>query len=279
MYQIKLMLKRKEFTVCLFIGMAVAFTAFFISCKTYYGVDAYAVLPANIEYFGLDSNEMTGKVMMFALPFLAVIPFADSYITDIQNYTLPILINRVGARRYYYEKGLAASLGAFLIVVIPFLSNLLLCLAAFPLTSTRTCLNDAAQTTFYSEFTMSKILFPRFSMQHPYLYILFFIFLTAIFYSLLAFCIYSISYFLSKNRVVLLSLFFLITALTMYIDEMIPRESKFPALYIGSYLYARDTMPRKTPLILLAYFLIVIAIPAIISPFAVKKLKKNGGRG
>ena len=87
--QMKLLFKRKEFQVT-FAGMMLLIAYVFLSqCYTAFGTDATYYLSADKLFIGRANAHDINIILPFLLPLVCVLPFADSYVTDKQQYCLP----------------------------------------------------------------------------------------------------------------------------------------------------------------------------------------------
>ena len=59
-------------------------------------------------------------------------PFADSYVTDKQQYCLPSLLSRSTPKKYYWAKLKMVAFSAAFVIFIPFFIHFILSLIAFP---------------------------------------------------------------------------------------------------------------------------------------------------
>lgn len=131
--QLKLMVNRLEFKIAFSIMLFIALASFALAaCMEM--LDEYTEVldlrDAN-SYYLLNSCGQLWLAVKFLIPFLAVLPFATSYIGDRSSGYIGMYIGRVSYRNYLRSKLCACFIGGFILVFIPLIINLTLCNAAF----------------------------------------------------------------------------------------------------------------------------------------------------
>lgn len=129
--QLKVMRVSREFRIAMLISFAYAAWAFMFCALEARGVDLSQVEDAN-QYVCFSPLLGVWNIFMMIYPFIVVMPFATSYISDYKNRILVLYASRVSRKKYYISKLIAAGIGSALVVAIPFLINLLLCNLFFP---------------------------------------------------------------------------------------------------------------------------------------------------
>lgn len=133
--QLKQALRRKEFTIALAVVMLLCLLSFLYYCKEFQGAERNSVFPAYDAFAGNYSVlGLAGNLKIF-FPILAVLPFADSFLVDRKLGEQTLTLTRATPSRYYWAKGAAVFLSAFLVFFIPLLTNYLLNFLAFPIES------------------------------------------------------------------------------------------------------------------------------------------------
>ncbi len=133
-YEWKVMLHKKEFLVAFCAAMAFCVLSLLVSTNAALrncGADQSEVLSADSIFAGNASSGIW-YFFQYLFPFLIVLPHSISYIQDIDCGALPLLTTRGDRKRYVFSKLTACFLGNVVIILIPFLLNLLLCHIAFP---------------------------------------------------------------------------------------------------------------------------------------------------
>lgn len=212
--QMKLLFKRKEFQVT-FAGMMLLIAYVFLSqCYTAFGTDATYYLSADKLFIGRANAHDINIILPFLLPLVCVLPFADSYVTDKQQYCLPSLLSRSTPKKYYWAKLKMVAFSAAFVIFIPFFIHFILSLIAFPLHSTNYSWNALStdQSPYYGSY-MEGALFPYLFVHCPYLYNFLFLCLLTLFCALTAVLVFQVSFFISKNRILVLAFAFLLNNL------------------------------------------------------------------
>lgn len=128
------MLHKKEFLVAFCAAMAFCVISFAYEVHVslqFCGADLGRVVSADSIFAGNASSGMW-YFFQYLFPFLIVLPHSISYIQDVDCGALPLLTTRGGRKRYVFSKLVVCFLGNIMIILIPFLLNLLLCHIAFP---------------------------------------------------------------------------------------------------------------------------------------------------
>lgn len=275
MYQIRLFHKRKEFCLSFMAMIILSVSGFILCCLKNYGSDIARVVPAYRNFVWLDGDAFTfGYFLIYTIPILAVLPFADSFFNDRSNNTLPLLLHRTGAAGYFFSKLAAVALSAFELIFIPLGLNFLLNFIAFPVNGSITAIGDLSsdQSWQYESWFLGRILFPELYVKQPYLYILVFLVLTTVFVVLCTVLVYELSFFIKKSRLIILGLFFVASDISILSDSFTPVSTN-----IFSYLMAAQLDDNKSIVFFAGMFLLPLALNIALIPFCLKKLKMNGG--
>ena len=234
--QLKQALRRKEFTIALAVVMLLCLLSFLYYCKEFQGAERNSVFPAYDAFAGNYSVlGLAGNLKIF-FPILAVLPFADSFLVDRKLGEQTLTLTRATPSRYYWAKGAAVFLSAFLVFFIPLLTNYLLNFLAFPIESYSHFGYDSSSGWYYD--TMGRILFAPVFWNHPYLYNLLFVFYISAMCGLVALFTYALS-FLIRNRLVTLFLLFFLNLSSFYLESTIYNLAKITSDYgISAYIFA-----------------------------------------
>lgn len=273
--QMKSLFKRKEFQVT-FIGMMLLIAYVFLSqCHAAFGADATHYLSADKLFIGRADAHNINIVLPFLLPLVCVLPFADSYVTDKQQYILPSLLSRSTPRQYYWAKLRVVACSAAFVIFVPFLVHFLFSLIAFPIESTNYSWNalTADQSPYYGSY-MEGALFPYLFVYFPYLYNFLFLCLLTMFCAMIAVLVFQASFFISKNRILVLALAFLVNNLVYILAGLVSDLNIRPF----SYLFALEGSPTKQVWYLLLLFAAMFAISACLTPVCVRKLQEIEGQ-
>lgn len=172
--------------------------------------------------------------------------------------------------RLFFSKGMAVFFSAALVVLVPFLINMLLNLIAFPTASVADYTNVSTdQTIYYVEPYITNGLFPRLLALHPYLYNCLFWIAISLFSGLLSVTAYVISYFVRRNRIwVLVSVFILNNLIALASDLCVPKLN----FAFFNYLFAFDQSEGKKLWMFFLLLAVLILVVAVLSHKAIAKL-------
>lgn len=195
---LKRLWSRYEFVVVLFIGALFAVMGLLESNYENGFFGTYNTLKAPHMASILGFNQ-SGGILHVLIPFLATFPCAWYYHSDQEHHLVPLLLSRMGRYPYFVGRALAVSLSSFVVVVFPYLINLILSLLAYPLPAYG-LLTDGVYDLYPDHFaTMQKVLFPELFLNQPILHALLIIFLIGIYGALMGLLSYSITLYFRKN--------------------------------------------------------------------------------
>ncbi len=267
--QFKLLFKNKEFILTL-AGMFLLSVYVFISfCVSLYGADNVFVLSADKTFILRSESNQLSAVLPFLIPLVIVIPFADSYMVDKQNYILPSIMSQTTGKNYFFSKMFVVALSAGAVIFIPFVINMLLCLLAFPLESSNYSLYSlSGDQSIYYTYYMNDILFAEMFVKNPYLYNFIFLCFLTLFCMLCACLIYTISYFMKSNRILLLTLAFIVNNFIIIFSNTVSSIELSPF----AYLIPLNNVKYKPMGFLAFLFAVIILFIILLSPICIKKL-------
>ena len=269
MSQFKLLFKSKEFALTLAGMIALSVYVFLSFCASLYGADDVFVLSADKTFILRSESNQLSAILPFLLPLVIVIPFADSYVVDKQYYILPSIMSRTTGKNYFFSKMLVVALSAGTVIFIPFAVNILLGLLAFPVKSSNYSLYAlSGNQSIYYTYYMDSILFPEMFVKNPYLYNFVFLCLLTVFCMLCACLIYTISYFIKNNRILLLSLAFIVNNFIVIFSNAINSIELSPF----AYLIPLNNVRYKPIGFLFFLFAAIIFFIILLSPACIKKL-------
>ena len=273
--QMKLLFKRKEFQVT-FAGMMLLIAYVFLSqCYTAFGTDATYYLSADKLFIGRANAHDINIILPFLLPLVCVLPFADSYVTDKQQYCLPSLLSRSTPKKYYWAKLKMVAFSAAFVIFIPFFIHFILSLIAFPLHSTNYSWNALStdQSPYYGSY-IEGALFTYLFVHCPYLYNFLFLCLLTLFCALTAVLVFQVSFFISKNRILVLAFAFLLNNLIYILAGLFSDLDIRPY----AYLFSLDTSPTKRLWFLMLLFAAMLIAAGCLTPVCIRKLQETEGQ-
>ncbi len=276
MYQVKLAFKKRSFLISLLAVSAICFADFVINCMQYFGRSAVSVPSAEKVFIWGSGTNFGALCLIYLLPIFAVLPFADSFIIEKEQNMLPVLLHRIGVKKYYYSKIAAVAATSFVVVVLPMLMNLLLCNIAFP-----TAVNDfvalsSDQSWYYDDLRMTSLLFPLLSIRHPFLMNLLSVVATGAFCSFAAVIACQLSYFINVSRVLILALFFIASSLVNLSGSILSFGNLECMSWFYHLIFGNIEPGRQIWYLCLMFALPIVFIVGLIFP-CIKKIRKLWG--
>lgn len=190
--------------------------------------DVSAVPDANVLYCGFGITNCWTYFTVF-FPFLMVLPFATSFISDTQSHAISLIWTRSSVSRYLLSKLSVSFLGGVITVGIPFLLNLLLCNIVLP-HNHNVLFGEYALQNYYGMLTGSNQLYTSVSpgifflelyLKSPFLYNLFFLCILSLAAGLMSAVLMALSFIIKKRKIVLFFPFFIFWYLSKNITELI----------------------------------------------------------
>lgn len=241
--QIRLMLRQRAFAFCFGINMLYILATFVYYALTQRGQDVSTILSPGAA-FALNSNAVFYPVFINAVPFITVLPFAMSFMTDRLNDIAPIIQSRAGIKNYYVSKALVCFIGGSAVFFIPLAINLLLNLLVFP-QSGITAFGDMLDRNYSATITGSNviieairkgILFPRLYLYSADLYNLLFAFIFSLSMGVLSVFSFVMSFILKRHRILLFIPVYLIIIILNTIDSLLQKNTPFVCYKVMEYL-------------------------------------------
>lgn len=203
---------------------------------------------------------------MLIFPLLACAGYTDSFLYDLNNGSLSVFISRCSKKQYYFSKLTAVFISGFAVIVFAQCFNMLLCMIAFPVHSTNLYSMDLWQAGTYTYVIQeSFFLFKELYIFSPYLYFIFYIFISGLAAGLVAVIAFQLSFFV-KNRIIVISfMFVVINLLSVFL------ESRNIGLDICSYMigYNPGAQSYRDFVITFVLYSIFAVMPTF---FAMKRL-------
>lgn len=206
-------MRRLEYKVVLQINMLYAISTFIHAYLTNYkGYDANSLFMGTSYtiYWGIYST---------LFPFIIVLPFATTYIDDINEKTYYTYINRMGKGSYILKKILNTFMGNFIVFGIPFMANLLMCNIFIGHTrksplgmydSRNFIMAMTGENQLYSSFTPNMPFISVFKFS-PMLYNVIFVIMLSFVAGIMGCAILAFSFWFSNYKLLLFLPFFLIS--------------------------------------------------------------------
>lgn len=268
--QMKLMCNKKAFQLAFAINLAYALLTYLYYVWIQLGHDISTITSPSVV-FPLQSATEFFDMYINIVPFIVVIAFSMSYITDKSNAILPALQTRCGSQKYYFSKGIVCFCGGFLVFFIPFMLSILFNHLTFP-QSGITFLGDLYDRNYDPGIVGSNVLkptkwlgicFPKLFIFNQELYNILYLLIFSLAMGLFSVFTYSLSFIIKKNKIILLLPVYLIIISFNTLDQFM--QSNVPYICYKVLLYITvNNMYGKNPFFIVMFFLILATIAAIL---------------
>ena len=268
--QIRLMCEKKSFRIGFSLSLGYVLLTYLYYVWYQYGSEISTILSPD-AIFPLHSDTIFYSTFINIVPFIIVIPFATSFVTDNTLYMLPTIQSRMSVKTYYYSKSIACFAGSFLIFFIPFIVSMILNHLTFPQSGV-TFWGDMYDLNFSPTITgdnvmvtveKSGILFPKLYLVSASSYNLLF---SAIFSIAMGICsvfVFSLSFIMKKFKIFLFIPFYFIVVLFNTIDLLLSGRSPYTCLKIMPYITINAAF-GKSPIFIAVFFLVIIAMSQLL---------------
>ena len=163
----KKLMQRKELYVAILICAIIAVAAFVEEAVSMLQMD-YGSRYSSIQTAMISGNSAIGQMVIICLiPILASIPFADTYNLEKKAGMICLHITRETAKSYLYSKFAVNAIVGFLIAILPFALNQILCLIAFPGITNAVDNTGIYNMPFDWNMAQDYVLFPDIAMNFP----------------------------------------------------------------------------------------------------------------
>lgn len=219
--EIRKCIKRTEFKIALIAIFSAIFLDYIILCKGYYGSALSKVMSAS------DGSILTNliktplsPIVSILLPLTVSFIYSDSYLEE-RKWGLSNFINtRISKNKYILAKAIAIAIVSLFIIFIPLIINMLLAIIAFPIQGHNTFgLPDYKKLSYIDP----GIMLNRIKTYYPYINILIFIIIRALFASSFALISFGISFFNKINKYLVILSSMIINTLLMMITDILSR--------------------------------------------------------
>lgn len=227
-FQFRRMIQSLGFKIAFSFMMGFTMVCLFKQLLDYRHTDISAIPDANVLYCGFGFNDFWTYFTIF-FPFVIVLPFATSLITDAQCHVLAPIWVRSSVPRYFVSKLAVSFAGGALVIGVPFLLNLILSNLIFP-HNHNVMFGEYAMDNYYGMLTGSSQLYtslrPGFMhldlyLASPFLYNVLYLCILTAFAGLMSAVLMGLSFFLKKRKIILFFPFFIFWYLSRNITEFI----------------------------------------------------------
>lgn len=271
--QLQLMFKRKIFIVAFVSMVLFSVITFTVNCIEAFNDNIVNVKAAKYLFVGSDLSFYFVEGLRLLFPFVAVLPFSDSYYEEKEKRTLEFCVSRISNNTYYFSKLAACFLGGVVIMFFPLLINMLLNFIAFPLDSSIDATNFSYIHSYIFDDVMETGLFQTLFAENMYLYNLLYLVLLSLCSGLVAVIVYQTSFLFKIKRIILLGSFFAIYNFLILFFRLIGLD----ALCLDNYILAAMFYSGQTLWGMIATFASMVLAAFLPIPFAKRKLENCYG--
>ena len=274
--QTRLMFRQRAFAFCFGINMLYILATFVFYVLTQRGQDVSTILSPS-SAFALNSESVFYPVFINVVPFITVLPFAMSFMTDKMNDITPIIQSRTGIKNYYVSKALVCFIGGFAVFFIPLIINMLLNLMIFP-QSGITIFGDIFDRNYSATITGSNvmvetvqkgILFLRLYLYSADLYNLLFALIFSLSMGVLSVFNFVMSFILKRHKILLFIPIYLIIIILNTLDSLLENNTPFVSYKVMTYLSVNAHF-GKSVFFISSFFIVVIACSIIMMTRQIK---------
>lgn len=221
------MCAKRSFWISFFIVLLYALGSYGYNLIQYWGRDVSAVYArTSLACTSADGDMFVYFQLLF--PFIVVFPFATSFFEDVENKSIGFWIRRSGKKRYYISKLAACFIGCFIVILVPFLINLILVWVTFPSTAATNWGTIYSEEFFQNLYDFDRMKYDLFQIhffiRHPVLYELGIILAAAIFAGIFGVVAFAFSIYIRKYKILIFLpvyiLFFLLDRLNVMVESM-----------------------------------------------------------
>lgn len=271
-FQLISLLTSRNFNIVMILSVVFALVPTVVYGVKFYGADINTVPAAYSFFLGSGYISIFNRIFYILLPLTAVIPFADSYYSERENYTVCAILPRCSVKHYYYSKLICVFLSGFIVCAVPLLINFIMNLFVFPQNSTVEYLNGFGQiqnqlyTVYPKEYL--PIFFYHLFCTNQYLYELAYLIVASFFAGLFAVIVFQISFFYSGNKLFLNCILFVVLNLLSVIAGILPVN-----LNLQDYIFAGYVGNNQSYLGFFIIFFVCLCCAVLPIPVNIKRLK------
>ena len=232
------------------------FINFFSNVIKYQGTDVSLMInPMRILFLSNDDLE-AGKLNALFLqlyPLVVALPVFSSYFDDKHTGEIVFMASRMGKKKYFISKGIAAGLINFIVFTLPMLTEFLLNCISFPMSANGNSFMQPVYDQGYIDAAENYMMFDLFKVS-PVTYAFVTILLFGILSAVLGMFVLAVSLYISRYKIILLVPVYIL----MYGIGMI--NSLFPAVKTKTSHFAYLSMFDVTYKSEWAYLLLILII-------------------
>lgn len=232
-----------------------------------------------LQFKNLDTSQIIGATNLLAtsarsvyigyfemlFPFLVIMPFCFSYMTDKQQNNISVISIRGSKKSYYLSSWMTAFIGGFIIIFIPLLLNFLLNISTFPLNS---MLDDTNMNTYspaHIEDYWCKYLFANLYVKNPIVHNLLFVLIPSVFAGNVCVFVYAVSFFIKRFKLLLFLPFYWVHYVLSALESKLGLN-----VYYFRYITELEIIDGKSSAFFLMLNIVMLGISLIILAWKIK---------
>ncbi|GAB1303773.1 hypothetical protein [Bacillus altitudinis] len=249
--------QRKAFYFAILIGCTLSGIYFFMDV---YPNIKYGQISPYTSWIESTTGSAIPGLFFTLMPILAALPAADIYRRDVQTGNWNFIATRGKKANYFFHLFTLNFLAGGIVVSVSLLFNIYLSFMTMPNIPVDPLISGNI------DLVNSSTLFPDFYYQHPFLHMLFYVFLSFIFAGVFANIGLAASLFINKSFIVIL-IPFIVSNVWNYIGYVFKFDNYIPKVFLvqDSSYFDIQVMP------IVITFLILFVIPSVVYIYGVKK--------
>ena len=276
--QIGLMFQKKGFQAALLINLAYAVLTYLYYAVTSVGKEISTIVSSHAAFMLLDTAPFY-SVYILLMPFLVVLPFAMSFVTDRSNACLPALQVRSGVITYYVSKAVACFVGGVVAFGIPCIINIIFNQLTFPQNGV-TFLGNLYDANYVAGITGTRVMIPtnwagiwfaKVFVSNPELYNMIITGIFSVAMGIFGVFVYAVSFLCKRNKIVLFLPLYAVLVVLNTFDLFAEKVYPYTRLVIVDYITGNN-MYGKNPMFLYTFF---VCMGIVIVALLVKQSKKD----
>lgn len=226
-FHIKKMIRSLQYRVAFLISSLCVCLTLLLEAWKYRKADRFASVSASEAVCGYGFS-YGWKIFSAIWPFLVVLAFSTSYVSDKKNHCVPAVLVRTDWKKYLRGKLAVSAIGSMSVVLIPLLLNMLLCYLIFP--SNLNLMWGAYEGNMYEVSLLGEnqlyasvnpqYLFLNVYLKSPVLYQLLYFLILGVFSGVCGAFVMAISFVFSGNIIALFLPIYIICVGTMQLNSL-----------------------------------------------------------
>lgn len=210
-----------KFKICFLSVWVISIISYLGVCYEYYNSNSLQITATNTLGLITDPDaKQLYFILLFILPLISVFIYSDSFIYERQNNICPYYFVRQSKILYFISKIITNFIVVFSTIFIGLGINEILTQIAIPDIGVLSGSGTPAYELVVNDPNISGVFCNNLYINHPFIYNYFIIFITAIFFALIAAIAFNISLLFRMKKLTLLIITFLCVNITMFILPM-----------------------------------------------------------